>query len=95
MPARLITLERHLSVVIEDLSEAGARVALPVPHAFTVCVLKWLDFHAFAEVRRMNEQAVGLRFASPLSTATIAQTLHYAPDLVTQLKRNAANPRGC
>jgi hypothetical protein len=94
MPARLITLERHLTVVLEDLSEGGARVALAAPHAFTVCVLKWLDFHAFAEVRSTREGALGLQFASPLPASTIEQTLRYAADLVRQTKRNADNPHG-
>ena len=49
MPARLITLERHLHVTLVDLSEGGAKVTLPRPHAFTVCVLRWMDYHAFAE----------------------------------------------
>lgn len=92
MSARLITLERHLTVVLEDLSESGAKLALPAPHAFTVCVVKWLDFHAFAEVRWMRESIVGLQFPSPLSAETIEQTLRYAPDLVTQVKRREASP---
>ena len=84
MPARLITLERHLTVVIEELSEGGARIALPQPHAFTVCVLKWLDFHAFAEIRWVRDRSVGLQFPGPISAETIAQTLRSAPVLVTQ-----------
>jgi hypothetical protein len=90
MRARLITLERHLNVVIEDLSEGGAKLALPQPHAFTVCVLKWMDFHAFAEVSWMRETLVGLQFASPISVETIEQTLLCAPDHVTKTKRNAS-----
>ena len=93
MPARLITLERHLTVVLENLSEGGANVALPVPHVFTVCVLKWLDFHAFAEVRWMEGRVVGLQFAGPLPAETITQTLHRAPDVVTRVKPNAVYPR--
>ena len=94
MPARLITLERHLTVVIEDMSEDGARVKLPVRHAFGVCVLKWMDCHAFAEVRWMRDLSVGLQFASPISAETLAETARCAPDLVTQLKRQH-DPRYC
>ena len=93
MPARLITLERHMNVVLEDLSEGGAKLTLRVPHVFTVCVLKWLDYHAFAEVRWMRDNTVGLQFASALSAEVLEQTVRYAPDLLTQLKRTEANPR--
>jgi hypothetical protein len=86
MPARLITLERHLDVVLEDLSEAGAKVTLPVPHTFTVCVLKWMDHHCFAEVRWMQGCVVGLKFASPISAMTLEQTGRYAPGLVMRMK---------
>ena len=94
MSARLITLERHLCVVLEDLSEVGSRITLPVPHTFGVCVLKWMDYHAFAEVRWMRERSVGLKFSSPIPAEPIEQTLRYAPDLVTQLKQSAHELRG-
>jgi hypothetical protein len=58
-----------------------------VPHSFTVGVLKWLDFHAFAEVRWMRDQLVGLQFPSPISAQVLDQTVRCAPDRVTQLKR--------
>lgn len=86
MAARLITLEKHLDVVLEDLSEAGAKVTLPEPHTFPVCVLKWMDHHAFAEVRWMNERVVGLQFASAIPAMTLEQTVRYAPGLVMRMK---------
>ena len=86
MPARVITLEKHLDVVLEDLSEMGAKVTLPELHTFPVCVLKWMDHHAFAEVRWMNERVVGLQFASAISAATLEQTVRYAPGLVMRMK---------
>lgn len=95
MPAKLITLERHLNVVLEDLSEDGAKVTLPVPHTFGVCVLKWMDYHVFAEVRWIRDLSVGLQFAGPVAGDTIEQTVRYAPDLVTQIKRHEAEPRHC
>ena len=91
MPARLITLERHLNVVLEDLSEGGARIMLPVPHAFTVCVLKWMDCHAFAEVRWMRGREVGLQFPGPISAEVLERTVRHAPDLVTQVKRTSVS----
>jgi hypothetical protein len=87
MPARLITLERHLTVEVEDLSESGARIALPVPHAFGVCVLRWMDFHAFAEVKWMRELVVGLQFASPISAETLAETCRRAPHVAGGFKQ--------
>jgi hypothetical protein len=86
MPARLITLDKHLDVVLEDLSEMGAKVTLPELHAFPVGVLKWMDHHAFAEVRWMDQRTVGLQFASAISAATIEQTVRYAPGLVMRMK---------
>ncbi len=95
MPARLITLERHLDVVLEDLSENGAKITLPVPHVFTVGVLKWMDCHAFAEVAWARDLSVGLQFSATISADELARTVHYAPDLVTQLKRRNTDPRYC
>jgi len=93
LPARLITLERHLNVVIEDLAEGGAKITLPVPHEFGVCVLKWMDHHAFAEVRWTRDLTVGVQFPTPLPAEVLADTCRYAPDGVTQLKRSAIGAR--
>ena len=92
MAARLITLEKHLDVVLEDLSEAGAKITLPEPHTFPVCVLKWMDHHAFAEVRWTRGHVVGLQFASPIPAEWLEQTIEHAPDLVTQVKHRERNP---
>lgn len=94
MSARLITLERHLDVVLEDLSEGGAKITLPEPHTFPVCVLKWMDHHAFAEVRWMNGRVVGLQFPSPISAMTLEQTARYAPGLVMRMKSRPSLDRG-
>lgn len=95
MPARLITLDKHLDVVLEDLSEAGAGITLPEPHVFPVCVLKWMDHHAFAEVRWMRDRMVGLQFASPIPAMTLDQTVRYAPGVVMRIKSAASElPRG-
>ena len=95
IPARLITLERHLSVVLQDLSETGAGVALPAAHEFTVCVLRWMDFHAFAEVRWVRDNVVGLQFAGPLPLATLEQTVRDAPSIVAEPTRKVILPRSC
>ena len=94
MSARLITLERHLTVEIDDLSESGARITLPVPHTFGVCVLKWMDFHAFAEVSWMRDLVVGLHFANPISAEALAETCCNAPHLAARRPPDPA-PRRC
>jgi hypothetical protein len=95
LPARLITLERHLNVVLKDLSEDGAQIALPVPHEFAVCVIKWLDYHAFAEVRWARDDLVGLKFASQLPIATLEQSVQAALASASEPKRTALDPRRC
>jgi hypothetical protein len=84
VPARLITLERHLTTVLEDLSEGGAKVTLPVPHDFTVCVLRWMDHHAFGEVRWRHGLTVGLEFPSLISAEVLADTCRRMPGLATR-----------
>jgi len=95
IPARLITLDRHLNVVLRDLSEDGAGIALPNAHEFTVCVLRWMAFHAFAEVRWVRDDVVGLQFASPLSLATLEQTVRGAPQLLAAPQPKTLPPRSC
>ena len=82
MPARLITLDKHLDVVLEDLSEMGAKVTLPELHAFPVGALKWMD-----------QRTVGLQFASAISAATLEQTVRYAPGLVMRIKPGSQTAR--
>jgi len=90
------TMRASIYVLGPLLARFGrAKVSLPEPHAFTVCVLRWLDYHAFAEVRWMRERVVGLQFASPISAEMLAETCRYAPDLLTQLKRRETDPRRC
>ena len=93
LPARLITLERHLTVVLENLSEGGANIALPVPHVFAVCVIKWLDFHAFAEASWIDGCVVGLQFSTPLSAEVLAETCRLAPPRPAQPARNPVGQR--
>ena len=95
MQARLITPDRTFSVVLDDLSERGAKITLPVPHDFVVGVLRWMDFHAFADVRWCEGLSIGLEFAAPLDGAVLEDTRLYAPDLVTQLKQHAPGARSC
>ena len=95
MPARLITLDRTFSVVLDDLSQIGARITLPASHDFVVGVLRWMDYHAFADVRWREGLAVGLEFASPLEAEVLEETRRHAPDLLTQLKHTAPGARAC
>ena len=95
MQARLITPDRTFAVVLDDLSARGAKITLPGPHDFVVGGLRWMDFHAFADVRWCQGLSVGLEFATTLDDAVIKQTRRYAPDLVTQLKPNGPGARFC
>lgn len=95
MRARLITPDRSVPVILDDLSDRGAKITLPEPHDFVVAVLRWMDVHAFADVRWREGLAIGLEFATPLEPAVIERTRLYAPELVPQLDSAAANIRYC
>ena len=84
MRARLITLDGTVAVSLENLSAGGAKVILPEPHDFVVCVLRWMDFHCFAEVRWRDGLSVGLQFDKPLSAEVMYHTRRAAPDVVQQ-----------
>jgi hypothetical protein len=95
MPARLIVPDGTLVVVLDDLSLGGARVTLPEAHAFTVCVLRWMDHHCFAEVRWREGLAVGLQFDRLLDAGTLARTCHYARGQAARPALRNAEPRYC
>ena len=84
MPARLITPDCTLRVVLDDLSEGGAKITLTAPHDFLVCVLRWMDHHAFANVIWRDGHSLGMEFDKPLCTATLEETCRYAHGLVAQ-----------
>lgn len=84
MPARLITPEGTLRVVLEDLAEGGARITLPEPHDFVVCVLRWMEHHAFANVVWRDGHAVGMQFDKPVCTTILEETCRYAHGLVAR-----------
>ena len=87
IPARLITLERTCAVKLDDLSVGGARIALASPHEFIVCVLRWIDYHCFAEVVWQHDLSVGLKFDQAISERVLQVSRQFAPDLVTQIKQ--------
>lgn len=95
MPARLITLDRTLSVVVEDLSEGGAKITLPVPHDFVVCVLRWMDYHCFADLRWRDGLSAGLQFDKPISAEMLEAARRYAPGLTARVKPGEMGPRYC
>ena len=78
MPARLIVPERTCPVVLENLSAEGAGITLPEPGEFVVCVLRWMDQHAFAEVVWREGFSVGLKFDQPITAETLEATRIYA-----------------
>ena len=95
MPARLVTLERSYAITLEDLSPGGARITLPAPDAFTVCVLRWMDYHGFDDVAWRDDLAVGLRFDAPISDAMLEATRLYAPHQLTPLQQEERGLRNC
>jgi hypothetical protein len=78
MPARLITPERSCPIVLENLTVDGAGVTLPEPSEFMVCVLRWMDNHAFADVVWREGFSVGLQFDKPIPAETLEATRLYA-----------------
>lgn len=95
IPARLVTLDGTLPVMLEDLSGEGAKITLPVPLDFAVGVLRWMDHHGFADVRWRDGLSVGLAFATPLDASLMDETRRYARDLVARLKSSASEVRAC
>ena len=77
MSARLITLDRTIPVVLENLSAEGARITLPAADDFVVGVLRWIDYHGFAEVVWREDCAVGLQFDQPISAEMLEVTRRY------------------
>jgi len=78
MPARLIVPENTWQVMLDNLSQGGARITLAEPCEFVVCVLRWMDQHAFADVIWREELSVGLQFDKPISAAAVETALLYA-----------------
>ena len=74
MPARLVTLDRTYPVTLENLSQGGAKITLPVADDFVVGVLRWMDYHAFADVAWRDELAVGLQFDKPIAVEMLEAT---------------------
>ena len=84
MPARLVTLEGSFPVVLENRSEGGAKITLPAAAEFTVCVLRWMDYHGFADVVWREDLAVGLQFDQPISLEMLEATRVYAGGRMTR-----------
>jgi len=78
MPARLITPDGTCRVVVENLSAGGAKIVLPEPAEFVVCVLRWMDRHAFGDVVWRDGPFVGVEFSAPLSVETLEATCLFA-----------------
>jgi len=95
MPARLVTLDRTYPVVLENLSEGGARITLPVADVAVVGVLRWMDFHAFADVVWREGLSVGLQFDTPISLEMLEATQTYHLQLAVQMRQGGPGMRGC
>ena len=78
MPARLIVPECTYPVVLDVLSQGGAGIVLPEPYEFVVCVLRWMDRHAFADVVWREGLSVGLQFDKLIPAEAVEATRLYA-----------------
>lgn len=75
----LETLNGRQRVEIVDLSQGGAYVVLLDPtksgrYEVRDCVLSWMKFEAFGEVKRQEDGHFGIAFDTPLSARTIVET---------------------
>ena len=82
-------------VVLENMSLGGARVMLAAPDEFVVCVLRWMDYHAFADVVWREDLAVGLQFDKPLSLAMLEATRLYAEGVPARVRPGEVALRSC
>jgi hypothetical protein len=95
MPARLIMPDGTVPVVLENMSLGGARIMLAVPDEFVVCVLRWMDYHAFADVVWREDLSVGLQFDKPLSLAMLEATRLYAEGVPARVRPGEVALRSC
>jgi len=77
------TLNGRRRVEIVDLSQGGAYVVLmegAEVERYDVrdCVLRWMDFEAFGEVKRRDGEHIGLAFDEPLRPGVIKETRSHA-----------------
>lgn len=73
------TLNGKRRVEILDLSQGGAQVVLADPanpgrYEIRDCVLRWMEFEAFGEVRRNQDGHYGIAFDEPLRPGVIKAT---------------------
>lgn len=101
VPARIIMIGTTLSVVLDDLTIAGARITLAKPCRFQTGVLQWLEYECFADLAWQNGLAVGLRFERPIACQTLVETCRQAPGLLerssdrSQAQAWIQGSRGC
>ena len=95
MPARLITLDRTYPITLENLSEGGAGITLPKEDDFVVCVLRWMDYHGFADVVWRDGLSVGLQFDKPVPVETLEATRLYFPKLLASARQGEPGLRTC
>lgn len=77
LPARLITLEGELHVVLLDLSCTGAglrRTALPLTGE---AVLQWFGYEAFGTIRWSESGQCGVEFEQPIPYAWVIATRNH------------------
>lgn len=83
IPARLETLYGAREVELLDLSQTGAKVALPQFEYVGTAVLHWLGFDAFGEIVWQDDGLLGMAFDVPLAPWLVLDTRNRAPSVVS------------
>lgn len=83
IPARLETLYGRREVELLDLSQTGAKVALPRFEYVGTAVLHWLGFDAFGEIVWQDDGLLGMAFDEPLPPGLVLNTRNRAPSVVS------------
>lgn len=89
LAAQLITLEgAPKNVRILDLSQGGARIAVPdglSTQGIRDCLVSWLGFEAFGSVGRRTGNEIVIVFDEPLRPVVIKKTRDHSPFVVRSL----------
>lgn len=80
LPAEMIVLAGTQPVLLLDLSQSGARLAIRSAPRFKQGYLRWLEFETFGETVWVEGNMFGLRFDEELAADILLRTRALAPD---------------
>lgn len=91
LPARLITLDCNLEVILCDLSKSGARIEYPgAPLRSRDAVLTWRDFEAFGRILWSHSGESGIGFYDPIALEWLIATREVGDaDILTDQRKLA------